>query len=124
MSQILRIAASSYAVSCHFILEDPQGHIVWPKTKSKRAGKKSMSTFVLLLVDFFPARFDFVFGPTTCPWVSENVATYSLPTKIADGNVGPSLGATGTRNLALRIFCAVSASGRSLLPTKDRDCTS
>ena len=123
MSQILRIAASSYAVSCHFILGDQQGHIMGPKTKSKRAGKKSTSTFVLLLVDFFPARFDF-----TCPWVSENVATYSLPTKIADGNVGPSLGATGTRNLgtrlALRIFCAVSASGRSLLPTEDRDCTS
>ena len=44
---------------------ETQGQLVGPKTKSKLAGKHS-------LVEIFPARFDFVFGPTNCPWVSED----------------------------------------------------
>ena len=34
--------------------------------------KNSYFSFVLLFVEFFPARFDFVFGPTICPGVSED----------------------------------------------------
>ena len=42
--------------------------IVGPKTKLKPAGKIRRAK-----VEFFPARFDFVFGPTICPcWVSED----------------------------------------------------
>ena len=33
-------------------------------------------SFVLLLVEFFPARFDFRLRPTICPWVSEDVCRY------------------------------------------------
>ena len=61
---------------------ETQGQIVGPKTKSKRAGKEfdeqkyerkiGAPSFVLLLVEFFPTPFDFVFGPTICPWVSED----------------------------------------------------
>ena len=44
---------------------ETQGQLVGPKTKSKRAGKISTR-------ECFPASFDFVFGPTNCPWVSED----------------------------------------------------
>ena len=46
-----------------------QGQLAGPKTKSKRTEKYSMNQSTL---NFFPARFDFIFGPTNCPWVSED----------------------------------------------------
>ena len=57
----------------------------WEKFDEKRKKNKSpwgqtlygqvpnsYFSFELLLVKFFPARFDFVFGPTNCPWVSKD----------------------------------------------------
>ena len=41
--------------------------------KVRKEMKRKEKYEVLLLVDFFPARFDFVFGPTVCPWVSEDI---------------------------------------------------
>ena len=45
--------------------------------KAKWVGKKltSKSMKALLLVEFFPACFDFVFSPTICPWVFEDEFT-------------------------------------------------
>ena len=49
--------------------ETHAGAVSGTEDKVKTGGKKFDEP---KYVEFFPARFDFVFGPTNCPWVSKD----------------------------------------------------